>query len=108
MELKSKIRSLLRESYGDFKTDLEYQYRDKITEALLVEDLKNRKEWVTYNQVLLEFKHTLKDQLRVSKLLYKLTDDGEPNKACIEVIKEVEIRTPELDRLYFKIMNFGE
>lgn len=108
MELKAKIRKALRESYGDFKTELESQYQDRLTEALLQEDLSNKHEWVTYNQVILELKHNIKDQLRVRELLYKLTDNGEPNKACIEVIKEVKFRTPELDRLYFKIMNFGE
>lgn len=105
MELKAKIRKALRESYGDFKTELESEYRDRITEALLKE---NRDEWMTYNQVLLELKHNIKDQIRVRQLLYKLTDNVDPQKACIEVIREVKTRTPEMDRLYFKIMNFGE
>ena len=33
-------------------------------------------------------------------------DKENPNHACIEVIKEVKIKTPELERLYHKIMNF--
>ena len=106
MDLKVKIREVLRESYGDFNSNLESEYRDKITEALLQEDLENKKEWVTYNQVILELKHNIKDNLRVRELLYRLTDIEDPNNACIEVIKEVQTRTPELERLYHKIMNF--
>jgi len=106
MDLKRKIRKALRESYGDFNTNLEGMYRDKITEALLNETLPNKKEWVTYNQVILELKHNIKDNLLVRELLYRLTDIEDPNNACIEVIKEVKTRTPELERLYFKIMNF--
>jgi len=106
MELKVKIRKALRESYGDFNTNLEGEYRDRITEALLHEELNSKKEWVTYNQVILELKHNVKDNLRLRELLYRLTDKEDPNNACIEVIKEVKTRTPELERLYFKIMNF--
>lgn len=106
MDLKEKIRKALRESYGDFNTNLESQYRDRITEALLYETLNNKKEWVTYNQVILELKHNIKDNLLVRELLYRLTDKEDPNNACIEVIKEVKIKTPELERLYHKIMNF--
>jgi len=106
MDLKTKIRKVLRESYGDFNSDLESMYQDKITEALLHEDLNNKKEWVTYNQVILELKHNIKDMLRVRELQYRLTDIEDPNNACISVIKEVKTRTPELERLYHKIMNF--
>jgi hypothetical protein len=106
MDLKHKIKWALRESYGDFKTNLESQYRDRITEALLEENLANKKEWVTYNQVILELKHNLKDSLRVRELLYRLTDNEDPNSACLSVIEGVEFRTPELERLYFKILNF--
>jgi len=106
MGTKVKIRKALRESYGDFVTNLEGEYRDIITEALLQENLESKKEWVTYNQVILELKHNIKDNLRVRELLYKLTDNGDPNIACIEVIREVKGRTPELERLYYKIMNF--
>jgi hypothetical protein len=106
MDLKGKIRKTLRESYGDFSTNLEGEYRDVITEALLYEDISNKKEWVTYNQVILELKHNIKDNLLVRELLYRLTDNEDPTSACIEVIKEVKKRTPELERLYYKIMNF--
>ncbi len=106
MDLKGKIRQVLRESYGDFNTNLEGQYRDRLTEALLYENLTNKKEWVTYNQVILELKHNVKDNLLVRELLYRLTDIEDPNNACISVIKEVKTKTPELERLYYKIMNF--
>lgn len=106
MELKAKIRKALRESYGDFRTGLEGEYRDRITEALLQDDIANKEEWVTYNQVILELKHNIKDNLLVRELLYRLTDKEDPNNACIEVIKEVKKRTPELERLYYKIVNF--
>jgi len=96
----------LRESYGDFKTNLEGQYRDKITEALLQEDIRNKNEWATYNQVIIELKHNIKDNLKVRELLYRLTDKEDPNNACIEVIKNIKTKTPELERLYYKIMNF--
>lgn len=106
MDLKGKIRQALRESYGDFNTNLEGEYRDRITEALLHETLSNKKEWVTYNQVILELKHNVKDNLLVRELLYRLTDIEDPNNACISVIREVKTKTPELERLYYKIMNF--
>jgi len=106
MDLKRKIRKVLRESYGDFNSDLEGMYQDRITDALLQENLESKKEWVTYNQVILELKHNIKDNLRVRELLYRLTDIEDPNNACIEVIKEVRIKTPELERLYHKIKNF--
>jgi len=107
MDLKVKIRKVLKESYGDFKSNLEGEYRDRITEALLYEGLNSKKEWVTYNQVILELKHNIKDKLLLRELLYRLTDKEDPNNACIDVIKEVKSRTPELERLYFKIMNFS-
>ncbi len=57
-------------------------------------------------EVILELKHNVKDSIKVRELLYKLTDKGDPNIACMDVIREVKTKTPELDRLYFKIMNF--
>jgi hypothetical protein len=106
MNLKVKIRKMLRESYGDIVTNLEGEYQDKITEALLNDDFHNKMEWATYNQVVLELKHNIKDNIKLRELLYRLTDKEDPNKACIEVIREVKIKTPELDRLYYKIINF--
>lgn len=108
MGLKRKIKQALRESYGDFKTNLESEYRDKITEALLQESLTNKKEWATYNQVILELKHNLKDNLKVRELLYRLTDKEDPNRACIAVLEGIKFKSPELERLYYKIVNFRD
>ena len=45
----------------------------------------------------------------VIKTLYKdfkLTENSDPNEACIEVIETYNYKTPELERLYNKIKNF--
>jgi hypothetical protein len=107
MEMKGKIRNALRETYGEYRTNLEGEYRDRITDALLNKSLKNKREWATYNQVILELKHNIKDSLRVRELLYRLTDKENPNNACIDVIEEIKKRSPELERLYYKIVNFA-
>lgn len=106
MRLKGKIKNALRESYGDFSTELENEYQNKVTDVLIEGSRLSKKEWVTYNQVILELKHNIKDNLRVRELLYRLTDKEDPNNACIDVIKEVETKSPELERLYYKIVNF--
>ena len=106
MNLREKIRLTLREHYGDFDTYLEHIYEDKITKNLESGNIKDRRAWVTYNQVLLEFKNTLKDAIKVKELLYKLTEESDPNEACIQVIEGVKFQTPELERLYNKIRNF--
>lgn len=107
MSTKDKIRKALREQYGEFNTYLEHQYENTLTENLIIGNLKNKKAWVTYNQVILELKHTLKNILKVRELQYKLTDDLNPNEVCIEVIEDVKNKTPELERLYYKISNFN-
>ena len=107
MNIKTKIRKKLVEAYGEpFNSYLEHEYEKKITENLINGDLKSRKEWVTYNQVILELKHNLKDALRVKELQYRLTDKGLPSKSCVEVIEGVKLLSPELYRLYEKIINF--
>ena len=106
MDLKSKIKDVLKKEYGNFETILEHQYEDKITENLIKGPLSKREEWATYNQVVLELKHSLKDMFRVKELQYKLTDNGNPNKIIIEAIEEVKTFTPELERLYYKIKSF--
>lgn len=107
MNVKTKIRKVLRENYGDFQSYLEHAYEDKLTENLIRGDIQKKKAWVTYNQVILELKNSLKDMLRVKELQYKLTDNSNPNEVCIEVIEEVKHRSPELERLYYKISNFS-
>lgn len=107
MNIKTKIRQKLVEVYGvPFNSYLEHEYEKKITENLINGDLKLKKEWVTYNQVILELKHNIKDALRVKELQYRLTDNGLPSRACIEVIDNVKLLTPELHRLYEKIIKF--
>jgi hypothetical protein len=106
MNLKIKIREVLKRHYGEFETRLEHQYEDKLTENLIIGPIETRKAWATYNQVVLELKHSLKDMLKVKELQYKLTDDGNPKEIIIEVIEEVKSFTPELERLYKKIQNF--
>jgi hypothetical protein len=44
--------------------------------------------------------------LKVKELQYKLTENSDPNEACIEVIETYNYKTPELERLYNKIKNF--
>ena len=69
MDIRGKIKQLLREQYGDFNTHLEHIYEDKITENLATGSKHEKEEWATYNQVILELKHSIKDHLRVC-LLY--------------------------------------
>ena len=106
MTVKSKIRKMLKEHYGEFSTTLEHQYETKLTENLIVGDIEKKKAWLTYNQVILELKNTLKDMLKVKELQYKLTENIDPNEVCIEVIEKLIDTNPELERLYYKIRNF--
>lgn len=105
MDLKAKIRLVLNETYGEFNTHLELEYENKVIENLSMGDTKKQKAWVTYNQVILELKHSLKDTLRTKELQYKLTGDANPNEVCIDVLENVKDFTPELTRLYYKIKN---
>ncbi len=106
MDLKTKIRQALKEHYGEFNTMLEHMYEVKLTENLIIGDIEKKREWLTYNQVMLELKNTLKDMLKVKELQYKLTENSDPNEVCIEVMESVKTRNPELERLYNKIKNF--
>lgn len=106
MDIQQKIRQVLASQYGNFETYLEHVYEDKVTEVLASGDLKKKQAWVTYNQVILELKHSIKDSLRVKELQYKLTDGGNPQRECLNVIVEIADRSPELQRLYDKIRNF--
>jgi hypothetical protein len=106
MDLKKKIRKVLRENYGNFDSYLEHKYEDVLTENLVSGTTKIRQAWVTYNQVILELKNSLKNMLKVKELQYKLTEESDPNDVCIEVISDIKDKTPELQRLYEKIKNF--
>jgi len=106
MDIKTKIRESLREQYGDFETNLEHEYETKLTENLVVGDIEKKRAWLTYNQVILELKHALKNTLKVRELQYRLTDDSNPNEVCISVMEDIKNQTAELERLYIKITNF--
>jgi hypothetical protein len=100
------IKNSLRNAYGDFGTYLEHEYEDFIIKVLLKSDLNEKKKWMTYNQVVIELKHNLKDMLKVKELQYKLTENIDPVGVCIEVLDSLKLKTPELERLYNKINNF--
>ena len=106
MEVRDKIRVKLREAYGGVETYLENTYEEHLTENIYISTVDNKKKWMTYNQVILELKHNLKDMLRVKELQYKLTETKNPSNTCIEVLNSLSNLTPELDRLYNKIRNF--
>lgn len=106
MDLKDRIRVVLREHYGEFDTHLEHQYENKITNFLIIGDDNEKQAWATYNQVILELKNSLKDKLRVEELQYFLTEDSDPNDVCLTLLESIQTKTPELERLYHKIKNF--
>lgn len=97
---------MLKEQYGNFDSILEHEYEDKLTNILLTGTINEKKAWVTYNQVILELKTTPNNDIKIKELQYKLTENGNPNDICIEVIKTLINKTPELERLYNKIVNF--
>lgn len=106
MDNRDRIKLVLREQYGNFETHLEHVYENKLTQTLVDGNIDDKKAWLTYNQVILELKHSLKDSLKVKELQYKLTDNNNPNIVCLEVIQTIKNRSAELDRLYNKINNF--
>jgi hypothetical protein len=106
MDIRAKIRSALREQYGEFETFLEHEYEDKVVANLATGNLRDKNAWATYNQVILELKHSIKDNLRVKELQYRLTENVDPNRVCMDVISDIQNLSPELNRLYHKIKNF--
>lgn len=102
----NRIKSVLRERYGDFETFLEHEYEETITNKLMKEDFSVKDEWVTYNQVILELKNNVKNMILVKELQYRLTDNENPNLVCIDVIEKSSYNSPELSRLYQKIISF--
>ncbi len=106
MDIKVKIREALRTQYGEFKTHLEHVYENKMIDSLADGNIKDKEAWITYNQVILELKHSIKDNLKVKELQYKLTDNLDPNQVCIDILSRVKHRSSELQRLYEKIRNF--
>lgn len=106
MDTKRKIKTVLKEHYGSFNSYLEKEYADAVTTQLLSKSSRNKESWATYNQVILELKNNLKDLLKVKELQYRLTDQEDPQNACMDVLETVQAKTPELERLYYKIRNF--
>lgn len=106
MLLRDKIQLVLRQHYGDFNSELELEYEQKLTENLILGDLSKKEAWATYNQIVLELKNNIKDITKLKELQYKLTDNSDPTDVCLEVIKDIKKHTPELERLYNKISNF--
>jgi hypothetical protein len=102
-----RIKTALRERYGEFQTFLEHEYEEVITERLMKGEYCVKDEWATYNQVILELKDNVKNMMLVKELQYRLTDNENPNTVCIDVIKKSVANTPELVRLYQKIVNFA-
>jgi hypothetical protein len=106
MDTKSIIRDKLQEVYGPFETYLDNVYQEAIIEKLYNGDINSRREWVTYNQVLIEIKNSLKDAILIKELQYRLTDNEPPREVCIKFLDNLKHTNPELNRLYNKIRNF--
>lgn len=104
--MKTRIRELLKSQYGEYDSHLEEVYEHKILETLNTKNKKKAEAWLTYNQVVLELKHNIKDHLKLRELQYRLTDSENPNRACLDVLSDIKKNSPELERLYYKIMNF--
>lgn len=104
--LEDRIREVLRHHYGDFCTELEIEYEDTLVQSLLEDNNFSRDKWATYNQVILEYKDVMQDFIAVQELQYRLTDKEDPDTVCMDVIRNSHRITPELQRLYEKIMNF--
>jgi len=103
---KERIKDILKKAYGDFASYLELKYEEKIIHYLLEGTAYEKYKWITYNQTLVELKNVVKDELKVKELLYKLTENTDANKACIEVLDKLTTKNKEINRLYNKIINF--
>ena len=101
--MSSNIKRILNDAYGKFETELEVEYENRLTETMIQGDWSVKSQWATYNQVILELKHNLKDMIKVKELQYKLTDGENPNRACMSVLEDIRTNSPELERLYLKI-----
>ena len=85
---------------------LESQYKTVMLQKLSSKNRNQVRAWLTYNQVILELRDSLKNSLKTKELQYRLTDGENPNMACLDVMTEFKSESPELTRLYEKIMNF--
>jgi hypothetical protein len=106
INIRDNIRLKLNEIYGGFETKLESDYSEFLIDKINVENTDEKHKWLTYNQVILEIKHGLKNMLLVKELQYRLTDNSNPNEVCLKLIEKINNKTPEIERLYYKILNF--
>ncbi len=106
MSEEERIKDILKKAYGDFTTYLELKYEEKIIYYLINGTAYEKYKWITYNQTLVELKNVVKDELKVKELLYKLTENIDANKSCIEVLDKLPTKNKEINRLYNKIINF--
>ena len=101
-----KIKEILRKVYGEFNSYLEKKYEEKLVDILVNGTAYDKYKWITYNQILIELRLTKKDENITNELLYKLTEDGDPTKACVAFLDRLDKKNKELDRLYNKLINF--
>ncbi len=107
MDIKNKIKAVLNDNYGEFSSYLEKIYEEKLTEKLSSDFILDKKIWATYNQVVIELKVKLNNDLLLKEFLYLITDDNISNEAILFFIEKIDNKTNELDRLYDKIKNFN-
>ena len=104
MDLKSRIKEELVKLYGVYESGLETKYNEKIIYEIMYNVNKN--EWATFNQVTVELKKNLKLRLKLQELLYRLTDEEDPQTVCISILEDIYPTDKELERLYYKIKTF--
>ena len=104
--IRNKIRSTLKEHYGEFNTKLEKEYEDVITNKLFFSDIINKRKWVTYNQLVIYLNRKPELLFYLKELLYRITDNENPKKVCIDILMKLKDSDEELDRLYHKIKGF--
>jgi len=106
MDLVEKIEKELQAKYGEFNTNLEIEYKRKLTDNLINGNTKDKLFWVTYNQVVIELKKTFSDSNKLREMLYMLTEPEINQESCLGVIESLINESKELSRLYDKIKNF--
>lgn len=105
-DLKDKIRYYLIKEYGNFDSLLEKQYLSFITEKLSnSKTYCERIKWLSYNQVILEFKKNIKNDIKTKELQYIITDKEISYLDVKKVIEKYKNYNKEINRLYLKILN---
>jgi|APGre2960657404_1045060.scaffolds.fasta_scaffold418911_1 hypothetical protein len=103
---RNHILTVLRSTYGDFNTQLEHQYSDRIIAEISENKVNSVRQWLTYHQVILELKSNLDTLNKSKELQYRISDGENPKSACMKIISEINDCNSELKRLYEKINNF--